>query len=320
MKTYILLEYNRDETKIKLGRQLLDAANRHGLSNINVVLNALEQIDPTKNKQYVLWLVKHYIRDQIKLEDAQHINNVLVKFEQIKNKLDQRDINQYAFSALEKLIDREFNVTISNTVDNDEQQNLYKGTLGRLDLPKTENAAKLLGRGTRWCISANENNAFFDYITRGPIYIWKDKSGEKYCFQFETMEMRDSHDKQLSPESLNFFRTKHPVLSNLFAIYEKQLLETNESEDIYDYAFSIIRGRWPEGEEILASDPYYSYKYAREIIKGRWIKGEAAIASNADYAFRYARDVINERFPKGEPEIMASILARRYKAFVKSLK
>ena len=54
----------------------------------------------------------------------------------------------------------------------------------------------------------------------------------------------------------------------------------------YVYAFSILRGRWPEAEPVIARDPQAAYKYAIHIVKGRWPQGEAAI-SKSEYGPMY---------------------------------
>jgi hypothetical protein len=54
----------------------------------------------------------------------------------------------------------------------------------------------------------------------------------------------------------------------------------------YVYAFSILRGRWPDAEPVIARDPQAAYKYAIHIIKGRWPQGEAAI-SKSEYGPMY---------------------------------
>jgi len=81
----------------------------------------------------------------------------------------------------------------------------------------------------------------------------------------------------------------------------------------YRYARDIIKGRFPEGEKVIASDPhcvdrpYYAYLYARDIIDGRWPEGEKAIASDPEYAYYYARDIIKGRFPEGEKAIASDL-------------
>jgi hypothetical protein len=73
------------------------------------------------------------------------------------------------------------------------------------------------------------------------------------------------------------------------------------------YARHILKGPWPEGEPVIATDCLASYKYAAYVLDGPFPLGEPAIATSAGYSFCYARYVLNKaRFPPGEPAIATS--------------
>jgi hypothetical protein len=57
----------------------------------------------------------------------------------------------------------------------------------------------------------------------------------------------------------------------------------------YFYAYDVIEGRFPEGEEAISRDAVYAYLYARDIIKGRWPEGEEVISKDAYWAREYKR-------------------------------
>jgi hypothetical protein len=78
------------------------------------------------------------------------------------------------------------------------------------------------------------------------------------------------------------------------------------AKNAYLYARDVIKGRWVEGEPIIATDPGWAYMYARYIIKARFPEGEKAIANHPEYVYWYARDVIKGRFLEGELIIMFS--------------
>jgi hypothetical protein len=75
-------------------------------------------------------------------------------------------------------------------------------------------------------------------------------------------------------------------------------------EHAYLYAKYVIKGRWPEAEEVLSKSTHYAYHYARHVIKGRWPEGEKAIAKDPGYAYHYARHVIKGRFPEAEKTLL----------------
>lgn len=82
--------------------------------------------------------------------------------------------------------------------------------------------------------------------------------------------------------------------------------ELTEPEWAYRYAKDVIRGRWPEAEEVIAKEPWSAYRYADLVIKGRWPEAEATIAKSPFRAHRYAKDVIKGRWLEGEEAIAKS--------------
>ena len=57
--------------------------------------------------------------------------------------------------------------------------------------------------------------------------------------------------------------------------------------DYYYYAKHVIKGRWPEGEPYIATDPYWAYSYANYVLNRRWPEGEPAIARDPRLAKLY---------------------------------
>jgi len=71
----------------------------------------------------------------------------------------------------------------------------------------------------------------------------------------------------------------------------------------YLYAVNVIKGRWPEAEDVIAKESYTSYIYARDVIGDRFPEGEEKIKQHPKYAYLYAKDVIGGRWPEGEEAI-----------------
>jgi hypothetical protein len=304
-----LFEYKRDITAKNLGSRLLASAKRESITDVDQVLAALEEMDPTPNKQYTLWLANQYIKQQFRLEDRPRITDALRKFINAKSRLEQRDINKYDLHSLEDQMDKIYDVELEKPESQDQAtfevpegaEVLYNGPLGLLAIPKTEEASCALGKGTRWCTAGNENNRFAYYSKGGPLYIWRDKNGEKYQFHWESMQFMDRQDQPISQEQADYFRIKHPVLKKLFAAKEKEIAK--DPKRAYKYAKNVIRGRWPEAEAAIATDPERAYLYAKDIIRGRWPEAEAVIATDPERAYLYARDVIGGRWPEAEAAI-----------------
>lgn len=327
----ILLEYRRDVTATKMGPQLLQAADRDTdykdahptdqLKRIDYILEKLESMDPTRNKTYVPWIARQYINGQIRLSQGPEITDTLNHFIDLKPRLrsEQRDINRFKFQDLKKLIDEIMKPTIGVNVNSRERFSvvedskvLYNGPLGQLAIPETEEASCELGRGTKWCTAATDSPNLFDRFSReGPLYVWRDKNGEKYQFWFplkvtkdsDLPEYKDSSDETIDAATLAHFRESHPVVKQIFQNYEKFLLNHLNGDLIYLYTMSIAK-RWPEGEEIIAEDPYNAYRYALNVIKGPFPLGEKAIAETSQFTFSYVKHVLrNKPFPLGEKQL-----------------
>lgn len=316
MKIYeLLLEYRRDVTQQKLAKELDIIANDEGVTPEDTLVS-IEQIDPTKNKQYVLWLVKQLVKRQFRLEDAPRVTELLNNFISVKSRLplDQRDIGRFDFYKLDDLIDKTMNIELEKDTATSngtfpvvpDSKVLYNGPLGQLAIPETEEASCELGRGTKWCTASAKDNMYGHYSKRGPLYVWRDKNGGKYQLHFETQQFMDAKDHTIDDKTLQYFRTKHPVLSKLFAKGEAGLLKRGGKNNtaLFRYAADIIKGRWPEAEPDIMRGPTLAYVYARDVIKGRWPEAEPAIIADLGTSVSYAKDIIRDRWPEAEPTIM----------------
>jgi lambda repressor-like predicted transcriptional regulator len=136
--------------------------------------------------------------------------------------------------------------------------------------------------------------------------------------------------------------TKTKLAVTLFSETRSTFKEALESPwSAYDYAKNVVKGPWPEGEDLIARDYETSYMYAKNVLRGPFIKGEPGIAKHANYAVNYAKngpfprgedkisesiimsfaystEIIKKRFPKGEPSIFKNVeLKRGYLNFLK---
>jgi hypothetical protein len=155
---------------------------------------------------------------------------------------------------------------------------LYNGPLGQLAVPETEEASCELGRGTKWCTAAEKNNMFDQYSDKGPLYVWRDKNGEKYQFHFETAQFMDAKDHTIDDK-------------------------TRAPSRLVKYAERGIKGRWPEAEPVIMQEPMVAVDYAAEIIRGRWSEAEANILKTPIAAADYAILALKAPWPEAESAI-----------------
>jgi len=280
----ILLEYNRDITKQKMGDRLVVAGQKDKNQDIDTILQILEEIDPTPNKQYVLWLANQYMNSLFRLEDKNRVKDVLSKFMQVKSRLPEKDIGRYTFHSLEDKMDELFNVELkpqpSTQKPNEITQQtfevpktgvkvLYNGPLGLLAIPLNYKTSCILGRGTKWCTAATDDpeyarHTFDQYKEHGPLYIWRDKNGEKYQFHFNWEEnesqFMDARDWFIKTPMVKYLRNEHPILKKMFELEEQKFLKTlakskyktsTKINKLGDMNFVYATERMPYFEKVL---------------------------------------------------------------------
>ena len=333
----ILQEYDRSKTAQQMGGSISQAAEQENqLSNlepeqqVEQVLEKAESADPTPNKKYVLWIVRQFVKNELKFEDInEFLKKDITAFHELPKQRKQQlgietDINRYTWrdireiaTKLKKATDLEEPVDAKLDYEHiDDMKVLYIGDMGQLIIPETEAASCEIGAGTKWCTAASQSdNKFSNYASDGPLYVWipsrkmpEKKVSNKFQFHFPSREFVDEHHKEIEIESdlFSYFRSEHPVVKNAFAKGEEAIAK--DPEWAYKYARVVIKGRFPAGEAAIAQDSKWAYLYADEVIKGRFPEGEAAIAQDSEWAYLYAQHVIKKleggnRFPAGEAAI-----------------
>ncbi len=107
-------------------------------------------------------------------------------------------------------------------------------------------------------------------------------------------------------------------LKGILAQVKKELdwIKTSPGE-VFDYSCFVLERRWPEAEEIIKEDPFYSYLYALNVIKGRWPEVEKIIMEDPESALFYALNIIKGRWPEAEEAIKKNKIV--FRAYVRDV-
>lgn len=208
----LLLENKADYITRHQGDKIEQRASRELGQQVGAdqIVTKLAAADPTgDHHKYLQWITNQYINGHFKLEDVGRIRSELTEFERVKSKLDKRDINQYKdlpslYVALKPFEDVE--VVSNRGADRMFEQRLYdtkqivvisSGPTKILEVHSID-AAKFLGRKTKWCTAADKDNMFEEYSERGQIYVifWR---GKKYQFHFEVGQFMDEENTLIKP-------------------------------------------------------------------------------------------------------------------------
>ena len=189
-------------------KQCLNDKNSYLKSGIDELLKA----DPKKGK-FIQAIIRWYVNQEFKLEDVHRLNEDLTFFNRVKNKIENKDLLTY--DTLKSVYDaiRPFQENENNSKSNKELMREAKAGAKKLYQEpgmiilelETEEAAKLYGKGTRWCTAADNNNMFKHYHDQGVLYviIANDPNGAMRKFQchYESEQMMDEDDSSVNLEN-----------------------------------------------------------------------------------------------------------------------
>lgn len=277
MKLYHLFEYNQAKTAQVFGNKLVTAlatdrgahfptplgTSREYLRQkdkigaepdeaskqliVKDILNAIEQADPTPNKEYAQWLAKCYANEAQKLEDiTSKGTDWLKKYHQFKVKKllpdNLRNIANIKFSQLYDIVaNDELNAKLG-AIENAPSKNkgqaetVLDNAEVRIIVPLDETGACYYGQGTQWCTAARNNNMFNRYNKDGRMYILLPKQpqyeGEKYQLHFPTGQYMDETDNVVNLVQLIsvrfslvlFFKEREPALGNMILFADDAVL------------------------------------------------------------------------------------------------
>lgn len=277
MKLYHLFEYNQAKTAQVFGNKLVTAlatdrgahfptplgTSREYLRQkdkigaepdeaskqliVKDILNAIEQADPTPNKEYAQWLAKCYANEAQKLEDiTSKGTDWLKKYHQFKVKKllpdNLRNIANIKFSQLYDIVaNDELNAKLG-AIENAPSKNkgqaetVLDNAEVRIIVPLDETGACYYGQGTQWCTAARNNNMFNRYNKDGRMYILLPKQpqyeGEKYQLHFPSGQYMDETDNAVNLVQLIsvrfslvlFFKEREPALGNMILFADDAVL------------------------------------------------------------------------------------------------
>jgi len=233
-KEFLLLEYNQQATAQRFGDKILQTVlkdpspeilniyhllhDRKQFKDFNLdpqqktnilisIMQAIEGCDPTKNKEYTVFLAKMYAQGGwgARIEDLESkIKPALVKFHtlKLKKKLPspRNDIMRYANLA-------DFVSVMDEYEDPGEKKGLEKGDAVtafendqvRIVIPNDQAAACYYGQGTRWCTASTQGTNYFNHYHKdGQMYILLPKhpkhQGEKYQLHFPSEQFMNEED------------------------------------------------------------------------------------------------------------------------------
>lgn len=194
------------------GKKLL---SRHKFVEImtNAFLTQLESADPSENKQYLSWLINIFLAGNLPTEDIYKANEALISFYKNKEKLpvEKRNINSFTdLASLFETVSQYSSIEMSASekekiVKLEGAEQVYDSPDWKIIIPKTQEAACLYGKNTKWCTASVDSFNRFDYYSKqAPLFILIDKRikddrnvMKKLQFHFKTNQFMNTLDNQI---------------------------------------------------------------------------------------------------------------------------
>jgi len=208
-------------------------------NDVDGLINKIAAADPTANGALMPWIARLIAKNpnDNKVEDLPRLSQDLVKFQQHKKEIPNKDINSYkSFGAVYDAI-APFMVKRKKTPDEmsaerqakriakykTEIETVYNGADGWIRIPHSKGASQFLGQGTRWCTSARKDNMYDCYDSRDKLFIIFDKKNkERFQLHIESGAYADSADKMhgieampewARPPVIDWYKNNRPDLS-----------------------------------------------------------------------------------------------------------
>ena len=187
------------------------------------ILNTLAEFDPTPNQNYFQWLFNQWKKGEFRLlEDSEKINELLGFFDEHKNDLNKKDINQYTVKELHETV-KQYMASGGNEkierqlIARNEAEIVFEEGEIRIIVPKTVKASKYFAQDANWCTKYPKN--FKNYSSEGPLYIIEVSDRPIFQLHFESGEFMDANDEEHSLIDIFF----HTVFGkDIFRFFEEQ--------------------------------------------------------------------------------------------------
>ena len=158
--------------------------DKHKDDLVNMIVSAMEQIDPTANKQYTPYLVNWYVNSGEvgayafpNWEDATStLKESLIMYYKLRERIPERyrDIGQYSSASdfMNGVQALQSQYGKQEKLDKGESEIVYNSKYATIYWPKDEQGSCYLGQGTQWCTASTRSANYFDsYNKDGPLVI-----------------------------------------------------------------------------------------------------------------------------------------------------
>lgn len=228
----------------KLFSQAKSADGRYGTDpkSNQELFDRLMKADPSGGAN-CHWLLKQYRDGMIDLNKVDQVREDIELFYEHNLALPDKkqNLDAYSYQEIAEIASKiRHGISLSTGVyDRKDVIVLINNNRFTVVIPLSFDAMKILGAGTKWCVSSERETAFEHFLMYSPLYFinFRGKKKEKYLFSFVAGEFRNAQDKLVPPELYYKITTAEPILRNFFMANEFRI----RLRRIFEYIQNIQR-------------------------------------------------------------------------------
>ena len=197
------------------------------------VIDVLASMDPTKTNKYLPFMIKctadwvEWINNELKNETFKEMFEVIKDFEYLsqRNLLENKDI--YSYESNQDIIEAvkfaKEKVTRSE-VKKKETEVIYEDDRWLVVFPLTTRSSNLYGKGTKWCVSSEDNNYgryYKQYTDNGVLVFVIDKSIKESEYRSNDFAKVAYHNDRKKQDCITLWDIKDSQMgvSNAMKVY-----------------------------------------------------------------------------------------------------
>lgn len=197
------------------------------------VITVLSQMDPTKTNKYLPFMIKctadwvEWINNELKNETFKEMFEVIQDFEDLskRNLLENKDI--YAYESNQDIIEAvktaKEKITRSE-VKKKETEVLFEDNRFLVVYPLSVRSSNLYGKGTKWCVSSEDNNYgkyYKQYTENGSLVFVIDKKAKESEYRTNDLAKVAFHNDKKKNDGITLWdiKDKQMNVGNAMKVY-----------------------------------------------------------------------------------------------------
>jgi len=197
------------------------------------VITVLSKMDPTKTNKYLPFMIKctadwvQWINNELKNETFKEMFEVIHDFEDLskKNLLENKDIYSYESNQdiIESVKTAKEKITRSE-VKKKETEVLYEDDRWLVVYPLSVRSSNLYGKGTKWCVSSEDNNYgkyYKQYTEKGSLVFVIDKKAKESEYRTNELAKVAFHNDKKKKDGITLWdiKDKEMNVGNAMKVY-----------------------------------------------------------------------------------------------------